>query len=94
MGMVMLQPMHLEYFQDVPIVQIACGEAHSIALDRWGRLFAFGWNQLGQLGVGKVSDNQQYRIHLVKNLPPIRCVYSGAIFSMSISLEGKVYTWG
>lgn len=38
MGMVMQYPTQVEFFEHVPIVQIACGEAHSVALDRWGRV--------------------------------------------------------
>ena len=38
MGMVMQYPTQVDFFEHVPIVQVACGEAHSVALDRWGRV--------------------------------------------------------
>lgn len=94
MGRVQLEPKVLEYFSDVPIAQVACGEAHTIVLDRWGRLFAFGWSQLGQLGVGKVGKGKEYEIHHIDSLEPIAKIYWGAIFSMAISISGKVYVWG
>lgn len=92
--MALLQPTVLDFFSDVPIVQATCGEAHTIVLDKWGRVFAFGWNQLGQLGVGKVSQGQEYHIHKVSDLPPVKEVNCGAIFSMAISVTGKVFVWG
>ena len=92
MGLVQLTPRHAEYFSEVPILQAACGEAHSLLLDKWGRIFSFGWHQLGQLGAGKIS--QGYDIHLIKGVPPMKKIYAGAVFSMSISTEGKVYVWG
>jgi alpha-tubulin suppressor-like RCC1 family protein len=92
MGLVQLKPRNIEFFENVPLVQAACGEAHTLLLDKWGRVWAFGWHQLGQLGVGKIS--KEYLIHEVKGLPKIAKVYTGAIFSMSISTEGTVHVWG
>ena len=34
------------------IALVCCGDAHSIAVDRYGRLFSWGSNQYGQLGYG------------------------------------------
>ncbi len=36
----------------VSVVQIAAGEDHCLALTSGGRLFAWGSNQFGQLGLG------------------------------------------
>lgn len=39
------------------IVSIACGSYHSFAVDKYGQLFAWGWNHYQQCGlVEKVSD--------------------------------------
>ncbi|CAI2377265.1 unnamed protein product [Moneuplotes crassus] len=92
MGLVQLTPKLIEYFQEVPIIQAGCGEAHTLLLDKWGRIFSFGWHQLGQLGVGKVNDG--FSINYIKGIPKISKIFSGAIFSMAISSHGKVYTWG
>ena len=87
MGVVSMRPKQIEYFTDIPIVQVACGEAHTIVLDKWGRLFSFGWNQLGQLGQ---TDNNK----IIKGIPKVRKIYCGAIFSLAVTENGKVYTWG
>lgn len=36
-------------------LSIACGAAHSLALTTEGRLFAWGWNERGQLGFGDMT---------------------------------------
>ncbi|KAL1507705.1 hypothetical protein AB1Y20_007318 [Prymnesium parvum] len=36
-------------------VRVSCGGAHAMALTREGKLFAWGWNEHGQLGVGDPS---------------------------------------
>lgn len=87
MGMVWMKPCLVEYFADIPIVQVAWGEAHTIVLDKWGRLFSFGWNQLGQLGV---TDNNK----IIQGIPKVSKIYCGAIFSLAVCTNGKVYTWG
>lgn len=32
------------------ITTIACGECHSVAVNEWGQLYAWGSGQFGQLG--------------------------------------------
>ena len=38
------------------IVAIAAGGAHSLALTDTGTLYAWGWNEYGQLGTGDQED--------------------------------------
>jgi alpha-tubulin suppressor-like RCC1 family protein len=42
-----------------PIVCIATGRSHVLALDTSGRVYAWGDNQKGQLGVGKKSSKEE-----------------------------------
>lgn len=39
------------------ITQVACGDTHTIALSTNGKLYAFGRNQNGQLGLGSSTDS-------------------------------------
>lgn len=39
------------------ITQVACGDTHTIALSSNGKLYAFGRNQNGQLGLGSSTDS-------------------------------------
>lgn len=44
------QPHEITTLRGFPVKQIACGDYHSLALDRDGRVFAWGDNASGQLG--------------------------------------------
>ena len=39
------------------IVQVACGRKHVLLRSENGRVYGWGWNQAGQLGLGEVSAN-------------------------------------
>ena len=52
-----------EFFVDVPksiaqinVRSVACGYAHTLALDSTGAVHSFGWGLLGQLGLGDDSN--------------------------------------
>ncbi|CEM34211.1 unnamed protein product [Vitrella brassicaformis CCMP3155] len=46
------------------VTHVACGSAHTLALTAEGKVFAFGKNNTGQLGVGHFTD--QYLPHLIQ----------------------------
>ena len=48
-------PTKIESLQDIVIVSIACGDSHSMAVDKDGRLFAWGAAACGQLGIDNLS---------------------------------------
>ncbi|XP_068797623.1 E3 ISG15--protein ligase HERC5 isoform X2 [Struthio camelus] len=77
------------------IVQIACGDHHSMALSREGELFAWGQNTHGQLGVGaQVAHTPEPQ--LVEGLKGIALaqIAAGGAHSLAVSLSGAVYSWG
>lgn len=77
------------------IVQIACGDHHSMALSRGGSLFTWGQNTHGQLGVGS-QDPLISKPQLVKGLKgiPLAQIAAGGAHSVVVSLSGAVYSWG
>ncbi|XP_052538672.1 probable E3 ubiquitin-protein ligase HERC4 [Tympanuchus pallidicinctus] len=77
------------------IVQIACGDHHSMALSTGGHLFTWGLNSHGQLGVGS-QDPLITKPQLVKGLQgiPIAQIAAGGAHSVVVSLSGAVYSWG
>jgi len=53
--------------------KIFAGESHSLALDTSGRLFGWGGNKYGQLGMGLIQDvNNAGDIIIVNNKPVVR----------------------
>lgn len=78
----------------IQIVQIACGQFHSLALANTGELYSFGSNSYGQLGLG--FDSEKEKARLVKSLygVPIAFLACGGNHSFVISKSGAVFGWG
>ena len=89
------------------IVSLDCGSRHSACLDRNGCVFTFGSNESGQLGLGNYYLIKLFKIYvlgeeelkhshtpqLVK-LPPIIQVLCGNSFTMCVSENGDLYSFG
>mmetsp|Transcript_25679 Transcript_25679/g.25241 ORF Transcript_25679/g.25241 Transcript_25679/m.25241 type:complete len:437 (+) Transcript_25679:694-2004(+) len=84
------KPKLVEGLKEKRILQISCGDDHTLALGSDGAVFAFGDNSKGQLGQGNYQE-----IHDVKgiNLPPCRQVYTAGSQSMAVTDNGDLYLW-
>ncbi|XP_007439326.3 E3 ISG15--protein ligase HERC5-like, partial [Python bivittatus] len=89
------KPRLLKELRNKQIVQIACGDHHSMALSKGGELFVWGQNEHGQLGVGREMDLTE-EPQLVRALEgiPLVTIAAGSAHSMAISVFGTVYSWG
>jgi alpha-tubulin suppressor-like RCC1 family protein len=86
------------------IVQVACGEAHSLALTSDSQVYSWGWGGNGQLGNGLTSSDYQAgagnlsSIVLepvpVAGLPPIKQVSAAGLFSVFLTTEGQLWACG
>uniref|UniRef100_G1QG36 RCC1-like domain-containing protein n=1 Tax=Myotis lucifugus TaxID=59463 RepID=G1QG36_MYOLU len=83
------------FFQEKTIIQITCGDYHSLALSKGGELFAWGQNLDGQLGLGRILDSTPTP-QLVERLSgvPLAQISAGKAHSMALSMSGNVYSWG
>ncbi|XP_065763629.1 E3 ISG15--protein ligase HERC5 isoform X3 [Muntiacus reevesi] len=81
--------------QEKTIIQITCGDYHSLALSKGGELFAWGQNLDGQLGVGRIFASTSTP-EIVENLSgvPLVQISAGEAHSMALSMSGNVYSWG
>jgi alpha-tubulin suppressor-like RCC1 family protein len=85
-----------------PIVAIACGSDHVLALNSNGQLYAWGSNQYGQCGTGSTaaSLNLPTLVNGATTDSPISSgtfivsMGCGQFHSMAMDVEGNVYTWG
>eukprot|EP00270_Netrium_digitus_P001315 TRINITY_DN1141_c0_g1_i3.p1 TRINITY_DN1141_c0_g1~~TRINITY_DN1141_c0_g1_i3.p1 ORF type:complete len:450 (+),score=87.14 TRINITY_DN1141_c0_g1_i3:152-1501(+) len=75
------------------IAQIAGGWRHSVALDSEGKLYAWGWNKFGQVGVGDTEDHNlpQEVIAVPEKVVQVSC---GWRHTVCLTEYGNVYTWG
>jgi alpha-tubulin suppressor-like RCC1 family protein len=74
---------------------ISAGGNYSMALDSDGKLYTWGSNEWGQLGLNYHDHNNGItQPRLVKGLPPLKDISAGDIHSLALDFNGKVYTWG
>nr|XP_033815170.1 E3 ISG15--protein ligase HERC5-like isoform X2 [Geotrypetes seraphini] len=80
---------------DKCIIQVSCGERHSLALSKDGQLFAWGENTHGQLGLGDWFS-PQLKPKLVRDLQssPLAQITAGGEHNIALSISGAVYSWG
>jgi hypothetical protein len=79
-------------FQNDKIVIISCGYWHSLALTESGRVFGWGWNRYGQLGVDVGYSSEPIIIEL--NDLKIQKISCGLFYSLLLSCDGDIYAFG
>lgn len=76
----------------LPWKQVAVGELHTLAIDSDGVLWAWGYNQNGQLGDGTTADkNVPVKVGTAKDWVSIA---AGKSHSMAINKSGVMFGWG
>jgi alpha-tubulin suppressor-like RCC1 family protein len=80
------------------VTQISAAACHSMALKSDGTVWTWGFNYFGQLGNSNYTDSlmpvQVKGIGGVGFLTNIEQVDGGSIYSMALSNDGLVYSWG
>jgi alpha-tubulin suppressor-like RCC1 family protein len=82
------------------IINVFFGSSHSGAITSQGRVFTWGLNNLGQLGVGESDyDSHPNPIEITNQFPLsegelITEISLGVDHSSAITSEGRVFTWG
>jgi hypothetical protein len=79
-------------FENEKIVMISCGHYHSLALIESGRVFGWGYNIDGQLGVAIVTSSEPTIIEL--NDLKIKKISCGAFHSLLLSCDGDICAFG
>lgn len=80
----------------VVVSSVACGYAHSIAIDRTGRIWACGYNDRGQLGLGNRLASAEYkpvnaRAVVSEAVVGVAC---GQQHNLAYTRTGNVFSWG
>ena len=77
------------------IKAIACGYSHTCCLDEDGKVYMFGSNKNGELGVGKKKPILDCTHEPQKmDLPSIRQISCGIHHTVCLSEQGDVYSFG
>ncbi|XP_037552367.1 RCC1 and BTB domain-containing protein 1 isoform X2 [Nematolebias whitei] len=81
--------------QNLKVTEVACGSHHSLALTLEGDVFAWGYNNCGQVGCGSTA-NQPYPRKVTgclqgKTAVGVSC---GQTSSIALVDNGEVYSWG
>lgn len=90
---------------EAPVVQVASGESHTLALTKSGAVLAWGDDARGQLGVGGGGGAERRFIRTPTPIGALAAgrladddvvvaVYAGAQHSAALTKRGKIYTWG
>jgi alpha-tubulin suppressor-like RCC1 family protein len=82
-----------------PVVQVASGAGHSLAVTSSGQLYAFGSNDSGQLGSGINSGPTRSNltptlVRLPGAIGPVVQVAAGGHHSLAVTSTGQLYSFG
>ncbi|XP_048734330.2 uncharacterized protein LOC125650251 isoform X3 [Ostrea edulis] len=87
-----VKPYLLKFLVHKPVIQISCGEKHSVFRFQGGTIACVGSNNNGQIGR---EDLEEATIPVpIEIARPVTCVASGANHNLAITDEGEVYVWG
>lgn len=87
-----IPPARVPIPSDSPVIQVACGLHHTVALLQNGEVFSFGSNIYGQLGVGD----------LIAHAGPVQVkiptaatqIAAGSNHTVVLTVKGEVYSCG
>lgn len=94
-------PRLVEALSGIELVDISCGENHTAAVDREGKVYTWGWGgslYQGAGGLGHPSRKDVPMPQLVRSLVDqgviITSINCGAYHSVALAQNGEVWTWG
>lgn len=74
---------------------ISAGSFHKVALSTEGKVYAWGANDVGQLGIGTQIDSPlPVAVTGVLATKTVTAIAAGAKHCLALTSEGKVYAWG
>ncbi len=98
-------PKKIKSVEHLVMIQIACGDAHSLSLTQNGQVFGWGYTNSGQLGLGITGDNYDpsspYSLQVkepvvIERLANARIteIFAGSTFSLFLNDKKELYGCG
>jgi alpha-tubulin suppressor-like RCC1 family protein len=101
-------PTKLEILANETVTQVACGEAHTVALTDESKVWGWGMSMYGQLGLGFSGDSFEPGVGMLYSkvsepteitpfLPPhvkVAQVSCGAMFTLFVTKDNELYGCG
>eukprot|EP01132_Coremiostelium_polycephalum_P002873 gene2873-3571_t len=88
-------PIHLDIFNGDSIIQISAGDTHCLALSDKKKVYSWGSNKNGSLGLNEADYNVVVeKPRIINELENIIYIYSSFFSSFVIQDNGDVYSWG
>ena len=91
----------ITYLNDKNIIDIESGGSHNLALSNEGKVYAWGSNFHGELGIDENDENNNdiemmKTPILLKSLESIKIkiISCGEVHSLALSENGDIYSWG
>ncbi|XP_056467336.1 RCC1 and BTB domain-containing protein 2 isoform X3 [Gadus chalcogrammus] len=77
------------------VMEVACGSHHTIALTTDGEVFAWGYNNSGQVGSGSTANQPTpRRVSSCLQNKVVVNIGCGQLCSMAVLDNGEIYGWG
>ena len=94
--MVVKGPKIIEELCDKSVIQFYNGSTFALALTRDNKLYGWGRNQWGQLGLKIVNQTKLYKPVLIEDLNDINIkqISCGSVHTLVLTSDGMVYGWG
>jgi E3 ubiquitin-protein ligase HERC1 len=87
-------PKEITSLRNIDIQQISCGGYHCLILTTSGEVLSFGWNKLGQLGLGHNNTTVDSLPEKISCQHKIVQVEASGRHSLLLTNEGKVLSFG
>uniref|UniRef100_A0A8C4GN30 non-specific serine/threonine protein kinase n=1 Tax=Dicentrarchus labrax TaxID=13489 RepID=A0A8C4GN30_DICLA len=94
LGMEVLEPVLLEFFEERPVRQVSCGDNHVVVLTQSGDIYSWGCGEYGRLGLeceDDFSSPMQVEIPKGATISSVSCGSDGTFF---LTEAGKVLACG
>ncbi|OBS70542.1 hypothetical protein A6R68_00915 [Neotoma lepida] len=91
-----LVPCHISTnLSNKQVIEVACGSYHSLVLTSDGEVFAWGYNNSGQVGSGSTANQPiPRRVTGCLQNKVVMNIACGQMCSMAVVDTGEVYVWG